>query len=237
MEEASTSTLWKPTVVRKTMAKQLTGKEEDLREVLQKQNQCGETALYVAAEYGDTEVVSELRPKLGMGSILFTPEQWIGGRDNESTLSDSETRLLQWRLLLHFCGKGKHKVHSHFDPAVLIPLSPYTLKYRRSIWGYKRSFRRKMLEEYDFLKNDCLKINCTVGVVVSEIHCPRLHSFHVRAHRLVLAARSPVFESEFDGVEEDRDIEALLHYIYKDALIEDAESSSFSLLRLPSPLY
>ncbi|CAA7059729.1 unnamed protein product [Microthlaspi erraticum] len=86
-----------------------------------------------------------------------------------------------------------------------------------------------------------------VGVVVSEIHCPRLHSFHVRAHRLVLAARSPVFESQFDGVEEDRDIEvthmepkvfkALLHYIYKDALLEDAESSSFSLLRLPSPFY
>ncbi|CAD5321985.1 unnamed protein product [Arabidopsis thaliana] len=127
-----------------------------------------------------------------------------------------------------------------------------------------------MLETSDFLKDDCLKINCTVGVVVSEIDCPRLHSIHVpasdigshfgmllenedgsditfnvsgekfRAHRLVLAARSPVFESEFLDVtgEEDRDIEvtdmepkvfkALLHYIYKDALIEDAESSSSS---------
>lgn len=96
-----------------------------------------------------------------------------------------------------------------------------------------------MLETSDFLKDDCLKINCTVGVVVSEIDCPRLHSIHVpasdigshfgmllenedgsditfnvsgekfSAHRLVLAARSPVFESEFLDVtgEEDRDIE------------------------------
>ncbi|XP_019095500.1 PREDICTED: ankyrin repeat-containing protein At5g02620-like [Camelina sativa] len=92
MEEASTSTsapmAAKPTVVRKTMAKQLTGKredsplhsavrrgdfsavneilsnhmesEEELSELLRKQNQCGETALYVAAEYGDAEVVAEL---------------------------------------------------------------------------------------------------------------------------------------------------------------------------------
>ncbi|KAL0709953.1 hypothetical protein Bca4012_016931 [Brassica carinata] len=92
MEEASTSTSTpvaaKPTVVKKTMSKQFTGKredsplhsavrrgdfsavkkilsdhiesEEELRELLQKQNQCGETALYVAAEYGDAEVVAEL---------------------------------------------------------------------------------------------------------------------------------------------------------------------------------
>ncbi|CAL9244326.1 unnamed protein product [Arabidopsis halleri] len=92
MEEASTSTsapmAAKPTVVRKTMAKQFTGKredsplhsavrrgdfsavkdilsnhmesEEELRVLLRKQNQCGETALYVAAEYGDAEVVAEL---------------------------------------------------------------------------------------------------------------------------------------------------------------------------------
>lgn len=106
--------------------------------------------------------------------------------------------------------------------------------------GYKRFFRRTLLEASDYLKDDCLKINCTVGVVVSEIDCPRLHSIHVpasdigshfgmllenedgsditfnvsgekfRAHRLVLAARSPVFESEFldvIGEEEGREIE------------------------------
>ncbi|XP_013729393.2 BTB/POZ and MATH domain-containing protein 4, partial [Brassica napus] len=181
----------------------------------------------------------------------------------------TDVRALFELSLLDQSGKGKHKVHSHFDRA--LESGPYTLKYRGSMWGYKRFFRRTLLEASDYLKDDCLKINCTVGVVVSEIDCPRLHSIHVpasdigshfgmllenedgsditfnvsgekfRAHRLVLAARSPVFESEFldvIGEEEERDIEvtdmepkvfkALLHYIYKDALIEDAESASSS---------
>lgn len=100
--------------------------------------------------------------------------------------------------------------------------------------GYKRFFRRNMLESSVFLKDDCLKINCTVGVVVSAIDCSRLHSIHVpesdigahfgmlleneecsdvtfivsgekfHAHKLVLAARSPVFETDFfDGMDED----------------------------------
>lgn len=91
-----------------------------------------------------------------------------------------------------------------------------------------------MLESSDYLKDDCLKINCTVGVVVSAIDCSRLHSIQVpesdigahfgmlldnmegsditfnvagekfHAHKLVLAARSPVFRSEFfDGLEGD----------------------------------
>lgn len=92
-----------------------------------------------------------------------------------------------------------------------------------------------MLETSDYLKDDCLKINCTVGVVVSATDCPRLHSiqvpesdigehfgmllenvessdvtFHVagekfHAHKLVLAARSPIFRSKFfEGLEADK---------------------------------
>lgn len=102
--------------------------------------------------------------------------------------------------------------------------------------GYKRFFRRTSLETSVFLKDDCLKINCTVGVVVSGIDSSRLHSIHVpesdigahfgtlleneegsditfnvsgekfRAHKLVLAARSPVFENDFvNMMEEDND--------------------------------
>lgn len=87
-----------------------------------------------------------------------------------------------------------------------------------------------MLETSDFLKDDCLKINCTVGVVVSAIDCSRLYAIKVpesdigdhfgmlleneensdvifnvsgtkfHAHKLVMAARSPVFEAQlFDG--------------------------------------
>lgn len=104
------------------------------------------------------------------------------------------------------------------------------------IRGYKRFFRRTSLETSVFLKDDCLKINCTVGVVVSGIDSSRLHSIHVpesdigdhfgtlleneegsditfnvsgekfRAHKLVLAARSPVFENDFvNMMEEDND--------------------------------
>ncbi|XP_050277145.1 BTB/POZ and MATH domain-containing protein 4 isoform X2 [Quercus robur] len=180
----------------------------------------------------------------------------------------TDVRALFELTLVDQSGKGKHKVHSHFDRA--LESGPYTLKYRGSMWGYKRFFRRNLLESSDYLKDDCLKINCTVGVVVSATDCPRLHSIRVpesdigahfgvllenmeasditfdvagqkfRAHKLVLAARSPLFRSEFfDGLEEDKqeiavtDLEpkvfkAMLHFIYRDSLTEEVESVSSS---------
>lgn len=108
-----------------------------------------------------------------------------------------------------------------------------------------------MLETSDFLKDDCLKINCTVGVVVSAIDCSRLHSIQVpesdigahfgillenedgsdvtfnvdgekfHAHKLVLAARSPVFEAEFsDAMEEDK----------QEVVVTDMEPRVFKVL-------
>ncbi|KAI3994125.1 hypothetical protein MKX01_012382 [Papaver californicum] len=175
----------------------------------------------------------------------------------------TDVRALFELTLVDQSGKGKHKVHSHFDRS--LESGPYTLKYRGSMWGYKRFYRRTVLETSDFLKDDCLKIDCTVGVVVSTTDCSRLHSIQVpdsdigshfgmllenqegsdivfnvagekfHAHKLVLAARSPVFRDELmDDMEEDecevvvKDLEpkvfkAMLHFIYKDALIEDEE--------------
>ncbi|XWS57902.1 hypothetical protein CRYUN_Cryun09bG0212900 [Craigia yunnanensis] len=186
----------------------------------------------------------------------------------------TDVRALFELTLLDQSGKGKHKVHSHFDRA--LESGPYSLKYRGSMWGYKRFFRRAMLETSDFLKDDCLKINCTVGVVVSEIDCPRLHTIQVpesdigshfgmlleneegsditfnvfgekfHAHKLVLAARSPVFEAEFsDRMEEDNNeivvidmepkvFKALLHFIYRDSLIDDEEFVGTSSSSMPS---
>ncbi|PIA54057.1 hypothetical protein AQUCO_00900556v1 [Aquilegia coerulea] len=180
----------------------------------------------------------------------------------------TDVRALFELTLVDQSGKDKHKIHSHFDRS--LESGPYTLKYRGSMWGYKRFFRRAMLETSDFLKDDCLKINCTVGVVVSTIDCSRLHSIQVpdsdignhfgmllenqegsdvlfnvagekfHAHKLVLAARSPVFRSEFfEGMDEDRneivitDLEpkvfkAMLHFIYRDTLMEDEELVSSS---------
>ncbi|KAE9462079.1 hypothetical protein C3L33_06023, partial [Rhododendron williamsianum] len=183
----------------------------------------------------------------------------------------TDVRALFELTLLDQSGKGKHKVHSHFDRS--LESGPYTLKYRGSMWGYKRFFRRQLLETSDYLKDDCLKINCTVGVVVSAIDCSRLHSIQVpdsdigaqfgmllenmegsdvifnvagekfNAHKLVLAARSPVFRSDFfDGSEGAQEIlitdmepkvfKAMLYFIYRDALMEDelvvSSSSSVS---------
>lgn len=123
--------------------------------------------------------------------------------------------------------------------------------------GYKRFFRRSLLESSDYLKDDSLKINCTVGVVVSATDCPRLHSIHVpgsdigaqfgmllenmegsdvafdvmgekfRAHKLVLAARSPLFRSEFfDGLEEDK----------QEIVVTDLEPKVFKVKYPPTSL-
>ncbi|KAL6646994.1 hypothetical protein ACP70R_014431 [Stipagrostis hirtigluma subsp. patula] len=185
----------------------------------------------------------------------------------------TDVRALFELTLLDQSGKGKHKVHSHFDRS--LESGPYTLKYRGSMWGYKRFFRRTALETSDFLKDDCLKINCTVGVVVSTIDYSRPHSIQVpdsdigyhfgslldnqegidviinvggerfHAHKLVLAARSSVFRSQFfDDVSDEEKSEvdesdelkeiniddmepkvfkAMLHFIYRDTLVDDNE--------------
>ncbi|KAG5578444.1 hypothetical protein H5410_058578 [Solanum commersonii] len=172
----------------------------------------------------------------------------------------TDVRALFELTLIDQSGKGKHKVHSHFDRS--LESGPYTLKYRGSM-GYKRFFRRALLETSDYLKDDCLKINCTVGVVRSTIECSSLHTIQVpdpdmgahfgmllenmeasdvifnvagemfHAHKLVLAARSPVFHTEFlcghEGDDQEivvNDMEpevfkAMLHFIYKDALVEE----------------
>ncbi|KAG2300858.1 hypothetical protein Bca52824_037330 [Brassica carinata] len=164
--------------------------------------------------------------------IFFYPDG-KNPEDNSSYVSvfvalaseGTEVRALFELALVDQSGKGNHKVHSHFERS--LDTGPYTLKYKGSMWGYKRFYRRTQLETSDFLKDDCLIINCTVGVVVSEVQCPRLHSIRVpdselgshfgvlldsmegsdvtfdiagekfQAHKLVLAARSPFFKSKF----------------------------------------
>ena len=45
--------------------------------------------------------------------------------------------------------------------------------------GYKLFFRWVVLETSYYLKDDCLKLNCTLGVVVSTIEFPRFHSMPI----------------------------------------------------------
>nr|XP_043620527.1 BTB/POZ and MATH domain-containing protein 1-like [Erigeron canadensis] len=171
----------------------------------------------------------------------------------------SDVRALFELSLMDQSGNGKHKVHTHFGR--VLDAGPYTLKYRGSMWGYKRFLRRSALETSDYLKDDCLLVKCTVGVVKSCTEVPQAFSIlsapsnisqnfgHLlesgeltditlevdgevfRAHKLVLAARSPVFKAQLFGPMKDnetdlikvQDIEpavfkALLHFIYWDEL-------------------
>ncbi|KAL9256862.1 BTB/POZ and MATH domain-containing protein [Drosera capensis] len=171
----------------------------------------------------------------------------------------TDVRALFELKMLDQSGNERHKVHSHFERA--LESGPYSLKYRGSMWGYKRFFKRSMLEASDYLKDDCLLIECKVGVVTTQTKGPKLYtipvppsnmgqdigqllasqegtdvSFEVdgevfAAHRLVLAARSPVFRAQLFGPMKEKktvcinveDMEApifkaLLHFIYWDEL-------------------
>ncbi|CAL9192812.1 BTB/POZ and MATH domain-containing protein 1-like [Musa acuminata AAA Group] len=171
----------------------------------------------------------------------------------------TDVRALFELTLLDQSGKEQHKVHSHFGRT--LEGGPYTLKYRGSMWGYKRFFRRSALESSAYLKDDCLLVNCSVGVVRSHTEGPKIYtiavpssnitqnfgqlldsgkgtdvSFEVdgeifNAHKLVLAARSPVFRAQLFGPMKDRNMhcikvedmetpvfKALLHFIYWDSL-------------------
>ncbi|WCJ23658.1 BTB-POZ and MATH domain 2 [Euphorbia peplus] len=170
----------------------------------------------------------------------------------------TDVRALFELSLIDQSGKEIHKVHTHFGRA--LESGPYTLKYRGSMWGYKRFFKRTQLESSDYLKDDTLLIRCCVGAVRSQTEGPKTYSITIppsdigrqfgkllesgkrtdvnfevgeeifSAHKLVLAARSPVFRAQLFGPMKDQntrcirveDIEApvfkgLLHFIYWDA--------------------
>lgn len=185
----------------------------------------------------------------------------------------TDVRALFELALLDQSGKEQHKVHSHFGRN--LEAGPYTLKYRGSMWGYKRFFKRTALEESDYLKDDFLSVRCSVGVVKTHTEGPKVYNVPVppsninehfglllergectdikfdvngeffTAHKLVLAARSPVFMAQFYGPMKDRDkgcikldemeipvFKALLHFIYWDALpdIEELNTKCASTL-------
>ncbi|KAJ8898660.1 hypothetical protein K2173_004694 [Erythroxylum novogranatense] len=199
-------------------------------------------------------------------AIYFYPDG-KSVEDNEEYVSlfialaseGTDVRALFELTLLDQSGKERHKVHSHFGRT--LESGPYTLKYRGSMWGYKRFFKRTLLEMSDYLKDDCLQVHCSVGVVRSHTEGPKTYSIAVPpsnmgqqfgellesgkgndvnfevngevfpAHRLVLAARSPVFRAQLFGPMRDQNTQlikvedmeapvfkALLHFIYWDSL-------------------
>ncbi|RWR93691.1 BTB/POZ and MATH domain-containing protein 1-like protein [Cinnamomum micranthum f. kanehirae] len=182
----------------------------------------------------------------------------------------TDVRALFELTLLDQSGNERHKVHSHFGRT--LESGPYTLKYRGSMWGYKRFFKRTALEVSDYLKDDCLSVHCSVGVVRSHTEGPKIYTIAVpppnigehfgmllesgkgadvkfevdgeifAAHKLVLAARSPVFRAQLFGPMKDRNTQcikvedmeapvfkALLHFIYWDVLPDMEELTGLNM--------
>lgn len=103
--------------------------------------------------------------------------------------------------------------------------------------GYKRFFKRSILEVSDYLKDDCLSVHCSVGVVRSHTEGPKICTIPVppsdigqhfgqllesgkgsdvsfivdgeifAAHKLVLAARSPVFRAQLFAMNHNFDFD------------------------------
>nr|DAD33553.1 TPA_asm: hypothetical protein HUJ06_012404 [Nelumbo nucifera] len=120
--------------------------------------------------------------------------------------------------------------------------------------GYKRFFKRTALETSDYLKDDCLSVHCSVGVVRSHTEGPKIYSIPVpssnigqhfghllesgrgtdvnfevdgeifSAHKLVLAARSPVFRAQLFGPMKDRNTECIK--------VEDMEAPAFKVVQI-----
>ena len=117
--------------------------------------------------------------------------------------------------------------------------------------GYKRFFKRTALETSDYLKDDCLSVNCSVGVVRSYTEGPKIYSIAVpssniglnfgqlletgkgtdvnfevdgetfAAHKLVLATRSPVFRAQLFGPMRDQNTQCIT--------VEDMEAPVFKV--------
>ncbi|KAJ0091929.1 hypothetical protein Patl1_25477 [Pistacia atlantica] len=161
----------------------------------------------------------------------------------------TDVRALFELTLLDQSGKARHKVHTHFGRT--LESGPYALKYRGSMWGYKRFFKRTLLETSDYLKDDCLSIRCCVGVVKSYTEGPKTYTIAVppcdigkhfgkllessrctdvnfdvdgekfSAHKLVLAARSPVFRAQLFGPLKDQNTQCIK--------VEDMEAPVFKV--------
>lgn len=118
--------------------------------------------------------------------------------------------------------------------------------------GYKRFFKKSTLESSDYIKDNSLLVRCRVGVVKSCTEGQRNYNIPVpvsnlgqqfgnllesgkgcdvtfevdgetfSAHKLVLAARSPVFRAQLFGPLRDRNTDRIE--------IEDMESPIFKVL-------
>ncbi|KAI3961592.1 hypothetical protein MKW92_032786, partial [Papaver armeniacum] len=162
--------------------------------------------------------------------------------------------------LLDQSENGKHGVHKYSEGA-----KTFNTAVNRS-WGYSQYMKRSELETSSYLKDDCITIHCTVKVLQTRdeegkhyvIHVPpsdmnqnlrglldseighditfQVGNEFFRAHKLILAARSPVFKAQFFGSMGNPGLEtvaikefepfafkAMLLFLYSDELPEPSE--------------
>ncbi|KAJ7960160.1 BTB/POZ and MATH domain-containing protein [Quillaja saponaria] len=175
---------------------------------------------------------------MGAGRYIMSDTFNVGGYD--------------WAI--YFYPDGKNPEDNSMHVSVFIALA------RAACGVISVFFRRTSLENSEYIKDDCLVMNCTVGVVKtrfeeakqcvsvppsdmgqdfkflleSEVGCDlvfQVGNESFKAHKLILAARSPVFRAQFFGLVGDpttdklvvEDIEplifkAMLLYVYTDKL-------------------
>ncbi|XP_026458858.1 BTB/POZ and MATH domain-containing protein 3-like [Papaver somniferum] len=172
---------------------------------------------------------------------------------------DTARVLLEFKLLDQ-TGQGKYGVYATSN-------SPLTI-HSEWIWGSTRYMSRSDFETSNYLKDDCLSIHCIVGVLQERTRVEERKVIPVppsdmsqnlkgllqseigsdvtiqvgnelfRAHKSILAARSPVFRAQFFGLVGNPDKEkvaiedfdpfafkAMLLFLYSDELPEPHELS------------
>lgn len=110
------------------------------------------------------------------------------------------------------------------------------------------------METSDYLKDDCLSMHCTVGVVRNRVEGPKHFTISIppsdmgqnlkyllesetgcdivfrigdetfKAHKLILAARSPVFRAQFFGLVGDTNMD--------EVELKDVEPSIFKVINI-----
>ncbi|XP_030451254.1 BTB/POZ and MATH domain-containing protein 3-like [Syzygium oleosum] len=161
----------------------------------------------------------------------------------------SDVRALFMLRLEDQSGNDNHLVFTHFDYSLVN--GPYTIMYG-NMWGYRRFLKRDHPDASHYIKDDCLTLQCTVGVVKARLEGPRRYRVAVppsdmgrglnalldsglgtdinfvvgdeifKAHKMILAARSPVFRAQFFGPVGDRNIKQLV--------VEDVDPSIFKAM-------
>ncbi|XP_017254950.1 exocyst complex component EXO70A1 [Daucus carota subsp. sativus] len=68
-------------------------------------------------------------------------------------------------MLVDQSGNGKHKIQTQFGR--LQEKQPFLMRRRGSQWGFGQYIKKKHLKKLGYLKDDCLVVNCVVGVLAS----------------------------------------------------------------------